>query len=312
TKRGDRRSKIKLIFSPFWLRIGLCPPECEKKDLMHAVGSTFGGILRPEIKNEACRLKVQLEAQKPLWRGIFIAIGDQRRVWLPFKYESLLNFCFGCGSMGHVAKECTEISKLRKEIREDDIPYSLALKAGSNLVGKESLQLGVSGRKFMEQCLYTGEKEEWDTSKINLVKDIITNKEQMATQQGQDKLQNVITPTDLGHVRISNKSENSEANNQGSLELIESGSTTLRTLFVEIEQPRETAKAKKNTIATEMGFSSEEEIPETYLDGDNNHKKARLEIDVVNSHVLEKLEDQLNVSSQLGSTAANRQADRSQ
>lgn len=143
---------------------------------MHAVGSTFGGILRPEIKNEACRLKVQLDAQKPLRRGVFIAIGDQRRVWLPFKYESLPNFCFGCRSMGHVAKECTKISKLGKEIREDDIPYSLALKAGSNLVGKESLQLGVSGKKFMEQCLYTGEKEEWDTSKINLVKDIITNK----------------------------------------------------------------------------------------------------------------------------------------
>ncbi|MBA0648205.1 hypothetical protein Goklo_015972 [Gossypium klotzschianum] len=261
--------------------IGPCLPECEKKDLMHAIGSTFGGILRPKIKNEACRLKVQLDAQKPLQRGIFIAIGDQIRVWLPFKYESLPNFFFGCGSMGHVAKECTEISKLGKEIREDDIPYSLALKAGSNLVGKESLQLGVSGRKFMDQCLYTGEKEEWDTSKINL-----------------DKLQNVITPTDLGHVRISSKSENSEANNQRSLELIESGSTTLRTLFVEIEQPRETAKARKNTIATDMN-------------GDNNHKKARLEINVVNSHVIEKL-DHLNVSSQLGSAAANRQADRSQ
>ncbi|PPD86454.1 hypothetical protein GOBAR_DD16607 [Gossypium barbadense] len=216
-KEATKRSKIKLIFSPFWLRIGPCPPECEKKNLMHVVGSTFGGILRSEIKNEACQLKVQLDAQKPLRSGIFIAMGDQRRVWLPFKYKSLQNFCIGFGRKGHVAKECTEISKLGKEIGEDAILYSLALKAESNLI-----------------------------------EDIITCKEQMATQQWQNKLQNVITPTDLGHARISSKSENSKANNQGSLELIESGSTDLKALFAKIEQRWETTKARTNTIATEM------------------------------------------------------------
>ncbi|MBA0822175.1 hypothetical protein Goarm_018989 [Gossypium armourianum] len=113
----------------------------------------------------------------------------------------------------------------------------------------------------------------------------------MATQQWKNKLQNVITPTDLGHARISSKSENSEANNQGSLELIESGSTDLKALFAKIEQPWETTKARTNTIATEMGISIEEEVPETCLDSDNNHKKTRLEINAVNSHVLEKLED---------------------
>ncbi|MBA0611402.1 hypothetical protein Godav_012094, partial [Gossypium davidsonii] len=29
----------------FWLKIGPCPPECDKKDLTHAIRSTFGGIL---------------------------------------------------------------------------------------------------------------------------------------------------------------------------------------------------------------------------------------------------------------------------
>ncbi|MBA0580834.1 hypothetical protein Gorai_023035 [Gossypium raimondii] len=36
--------------SPFWLKIGPCPSECDKKDLMHAIESTFGGIMRLEIK----------------------------------------------------------------------------------------------------------------------------------------------------------------------------------------------------------------------------------------------------------------------
>ncbi|MBA0645642.1 hypothetical protein Goklo_013709, partial [Gossypium klotzschianum] len=36
------KSKIKLVVSPFWLKVGPCPPECDKKDLMHAIRTTFG------------------------------------------------------------------------------------------------------------------------------------------------------------------------------------------------------------------------------------------------------------------------------
>ncbi|KAH1039717.1 hypothetical protein J1N35_041460 [Gossypium stocksii] len=44
------QNKIRLVSSPFWLKLGPCPPECDKKDLMHDVGSSFGGVIRLEIK----------------------------------------------------------------------------------------------------------------------------------------------------------------------------------------------------------------------------------------------------------------------
>lgn len=44
------RSKVKLIISPFWIKVGVCPPECDMKDLIHAIGSTFGGILGSKEK----------------------------------------------------------------------------------------------------------------------------------------------------------------------------------------------------------------------------------------------------------------------
>ncbi|MBA0629316.1 hypothetical protein Godav_023896 [Gossypium davidsonii] len=56
------RSKIQLVSSPFWLKIGLCPPECDKKDFMHAIGSTFGGLIKSEVKGEFCQLRVHLDA----------------------------------------------------------------------------------------------------------------------------------------------------------------------------------------------------------------------------------------------------------
>ncbi|MBA0855996.1 hypothetical protein Goshw_021975 [Gossypium schwendimanii] len=48
------RRKIKLIISPFWIKVGPCPPEYERKDLMHAIGSTFGGVSRSESKGDFC------------------------------------------------------------------------------------------------------------------------------------------------------------------------------------------------------------------------------------------------------------------
>lgn len=56
------RSKIRLQLSPFWIKIGSCPQKCEKKDLMHAIGMMFGGLLRSEVKGDFCRIKVQLNA----------------------------------------------------------------------------------------------------------------------------------------------------------------------------------------------------------------------------------------------------------
>lgn len=54
------RSKIKLVTSPLWLKVGPCLLECDKKDLMRAVGSAFGGILRFEIKGDFFSIKVMI------------------------------------------------------------------------------------------------------------------------------------------------------------------------------------------------------------------------------------------------------------
>lgn len=37
------KEQVKLTMSLMWLKIGPCLLECDKKDLMHAMGSTFGG-----------------------------------------------------------------------------------------------------------------------------------------------------------------------------------------------------------------------------------------------------------------------------
>ncbi|MBA0869971.1 hypothetical protein Goshw_005934 [Gossypium schwendimanii] len=106
------RSKIRLVASPFWVKVGHFPLECDQKDLMLAIVSTFGGVFRSKVK--------------------------------------------GCGRMDHSIKECSEVTTEIKNLPEDELPYSLALKAEINLLGKESLKLGSVARKSMKQWSYTG------------------------------------------------------------------------------------------------------------------------------------------------------------
>ncbi|MBA0864948.1 hypothetical protein Goshw_007560, partial [Gossypium schwendimanii] len=40
------RPEIRLTSSPFWIKIGSCLPEFDKKDLLHAIGVTFSGVIR--------------------------------------------------------------------------------------------------------------------------------------------------------------------------------------------------------------------------------------------------------------------------
>ncbi|MBA0633935.1 hypothetical protein Godav_029079 [Gossypium davidsonii] len=150
------RDQIRLVSSPFWIKIGPCLPEFDKKDLLHAIGVTFGGVFRSEILGEFCRLRVKLNVQRPLCRGIFVSIGNGNKFWIPFKYEKLPTFCFGCGRLGHGLHDCTEITPAKKNRIREDPPFSLALKAELNFVGKESLKLNALAKKLQTQCSYVG------------------------------------------------------------------------------------------------------------------------------------------------------------
>ncbi|MBA0552741.1 hypothetical protein Golob_023521, partial [Gossypium lobatum] len=150
------RDQIKLTSSPFWIKIESCSPEFDKKDLLHGIGVTFGGVLRSEVSEEFCRLRINLDAQEPLRRGIFVSTDYVNKVWIPFKYENLPLFCFGCGRMGHGMSNCNQIPPAKKSKVSENPPYSMALKVESRLVGKESLKFNSLMKQTGVQSFYMG------------------------------------------------------------------------------------------------------------------------------------------------------------
>lgn len=138
------------------MKIDSCFPEFDKKDILHSIGATFGGVIRSEINEDFCRLRINMDVQKPLRRGIFVSTDDVSKVWVPFKYENLPMFCFGCERLGHGLSNCTQIILARKSKISENPPYSLALKAESKLIGKESMKFNVLLKQVGAQCYYTG------------------------------------------------------------------------------------------------------------------------------------------------------------
>ncbi|PPD90934.1 hypothetical protein GOBAR_DD12137 [Gossypium barbadense] len=58
------RDQIRLVSSPFWIKIGMCLPEFDKKDLLHAIGVTFGGVLRFEVNSIKENQETYLHSEK--------------------------------------------------------------------------------------------------------------------------------------------------------------------------------------------------------------------------------------------------------
>jgi hypothetical protein len=58
-------------------------------------------------------VKVRMQITSPLMRGTTMEVDEKgRTIWCPFEYEFLPDFCFVCGIVGHVERECNV--KLKK------------------------------------------------------------------------------------------------------------------------------------------------------------------------------------------------------
>lgn len=85
--------------------------------------------MRLKVKEDFSRIKVQMNVQKSLRRGIFVSTGATEKTQLPFKYENLVMFYYLISSV---------------------------LKAKLSIIWKVSAKLQYTARRSMKQCFYVG------------------------------------------------------------------------------------------------------------------------------------------------------------
>lgn len=68
---------------------------------------------------ESIRIKVLLDISKPLRRGFMLRAEEiEGDCWVTIRYERLPDFCFNCGRLDHLVKECIE--------KEDDTDMDMS------------------------------------------------------------------------------------------------------------------------------------------------------------------------------------------
>jgi hypothetical protein len=61
------------------------------------------------VQGQYLRVKVRLQIAQPLMRGMIVQVGggcDWKEKWCHFEYEYLPAFCYNCGIIGRVDKNC--------------------------------------------------------------------------------------------------------------------------------------------------------------------------------------------------------------
>ena len=71
------------------------------------------------IGGDFLRKRFEVHVSKTLCRGHRVALNDKDEVWVSFKYEKLPNFCYWCGKVSHIDKECKKWLAIRGTLTLD-------------------------------------------------------------------------------------------------------------------------------------------------------------------------------------------------
>ncbi|XP_057452232.1 uncharacterized protein LOC130744056 [Lotus japonicus] len=133
-------SKVPLARLPFWIHVYNLPYACWSEAVAKVLGQSFAGYITWDRKGNRklgafFRLKAWVDITIPLRRGQALAAEGEDQIEVYFTYEKLHNYCFRCGFLDHLAKDCT----LEVNLEGADSPYG-GLRAEDNAWDLENVQ----------------------------------------------------------------------------------------------------------------------------------------------------------------------------
>ncbi|EOY19851.1 Zinc finger, CCHC-type-like protein [Theobroma cacao] len=95
----------------FWIHILGLPTRFMEREVACAIGNTIARFIKVDgentgLRDKFMRIKVLLDLAKPLRRGLMLSMEENHVKWITLQYESLPQFCFKCGRMGHIESNC--------------------------------------------------------------------------------------------------------------------------------------------------------------------------------------------------------------
>ncbi|TXG70165.1 hypothetical protein EZV62_005100 [Acer yangbiense] len=147
---GDIKN-LRFNRAAFWVQIHDIPIMCMNRRTAKWLAEHIRGVTEIPVDSKECwgkfmRVKVELDISKPLKRWLRLKLDKSNNiVVVGLKYERLPNFCFACGKIGHVLKECSDDEDRKGVLDGSSTKFGSWLKAPLSDKLKSRLQPSWSG-----------------------------------------------------------------------------------------------------------------------------------------------------------------------
>uniref|UniRef100_A0A2N9FSP0 CCHC-type domain-containing protein n=1 Tax=Fagus sylvatica TaxID=28930 RepID=A0A2N9FSP0_FAGSY len=103
---------IDFSVTDFWVQIHGLPLNRQNHPSLKTLGGIMGKVIDTDLSGNGwkrfVRVRVEIEVGKPRRTGFPLHREKLPAIWIPFKFEKLGNFCYGCGRLGHEIKACPD------------------------------------------------------------------------------------------------------------------------------------------------------------------------------------------------------------
>lgn len=111
-KEGMQPSNIVLNHNPFWIRLYNLPLESRSEKHVRSFARSMGDVLEIDHDgvewDKSARLKVAMDVTLSLQRILRFRNRLGQISMVEVKYERLPTFCYVCGVLGHIERDCVE------------------------------------------------------------------------------------------------------------------------------------------------------------------------------------------------------------
>lgn len=112
---GGTVEDVEFSQCPFWIQIHGLPVEKMTRANAELIGKCLGKLLAVETSHDGIllgrsflRVRAAIKVSDPLPKGFWLRRkpegGDD--IWISYKFEKLIDFCYACGRLGHENKGC--------------------------------------------------------------------------------------------------------------------------------------------------------------------------------------------------------------
>ena len=97
----------------FWVQVYGIHPSLLGKPYGESLGKEIANSMGEFVdfdrsyRSSFMRFRVGLHSSRALLRGMFLKLGKNKdNIWVSFRYERLTKYCYYCGNLNHIQKDC--------------------------------------------------------------------------------------------------------------------------------------------------------------------------------------------------------------